>query len=209
MQGLPRPLPTEHPSSPGLPCARGAWAILPILSEIRENWVFIPPLPTFPGTSAWMMSTDLRHLLCHQVTLPVLGSPTAAHYTPQSHHSFFWVALCPAGDGHQAVTCLPHLPGMGTTTGTAGFPAPPRPPQTWREPEHPRFSGHRLANGLLICSIVPCEANSISARDSSLPVSAVMDRTSGCHRRPQRPLGSPGSAPAPPPASRPRICPRQ
>lgn len=50
------------------------------------------------------------------------------------------------------------------------------------EPLHLHFSGHRLANGLLICSIVPCEANSISASQSSLPVDSVIDWRNSCHR---------------------------
>lgn len=49
-------------------------------------------------------------------------------------------------------------------------------------PLHLHFSGHRLANGLLICSIVPCEANSISASQSSLPVDSVIDWRNSCHR---------------------------
>lgn len=90
---------------------------------------------------------------------------------------------------------------LGTTT---GFPSPLLflPPKPGGEPEHPHFSGHRLANGLLICSIVPCEANSISARDSSLAVDTVMDRTSGCHRQPRRLLGTPGTRAGPPLAHR-------
>lgn len=51
-----------------------------------------------------------------------------------------------------------------------------------QEPLHLHFSGHRLANGLLICSIVPCEANSISASQSSLPVDSVIDWRNSCHR---------------------------
>lgn len=72
--------------------------------------------------------------------------------------------------------------------------APPPPPQTLplpcptpaglseQEPLHLHFSGHCLANGLLICSIVPCEANSISASQSSLPVDSVIDWRNSCHR---------------------------
>lgn len=48
-------------------------------------------------------------------------------------------------------------------------------------PLHLHFSGHCLANGLLICSIVPCEANSISASQSSLPVDSVIDWRNSCH----------------------------
>lgn len=81
---------------------------------------------------------------------------------------------------------------LGTTTGFLS-PLPFLRPQTRGEPEHPHFSGHCLANGLLICSIVPCEANSISARDSSLAVDTVMDRTSGCHHWPWRPFGTLGT----------------
>lgn len=51
-----------------------------------------------------------------------------------------------------------------------------------QEPLHLHFSGHCLANGLLICSIVPCEANSISASQSSLPVDSVIDWRNSCHR---------------------------
>lgn len=64
-----------------------------------------------------------------------------------------------------------------------------------QEPLLLHFSGHCLANGLLICSIVPCEANSISASQSSLPVDSLIDWRNSCHR----PLPTPCLLPTTPP----------
>lgn len=74
-------------------------------------------------------------------------------------------------------------PPPGSSLPRPSCPAPPQPAGlSEQEPLHLHFSGHCLANGLLICSIVPCEANSISASQSSLPVDSVIDWRNSCHR---------------------------
>lgn len=75
---------------------------------------------------------------------------------------------------------FPHLLRGGPLRPT--LPCPTSAGLSEQAPLHLHFSGHCLANGLLICSIVPCEANSISASQSSLPVDSVIDWRNSCHR---------------------------
>lgn len=77
---------------------------------------------------------------------------------------------------------LPRIPPCLSPLWTLPLPCPTPAGLSEQGPLHLHFSGHCLANGLLICSIVPCEANSISASQSSLPVDSVIDWRNSCHR---------------------------
>lgn len=181
VRGLPSPLTSEHPALwEGAHHTRGPFQ-LGLFYELFSEIAFAGPLPSSCSPKPQRHpSPPLCSLHGKNPSQPFSGYPM------------------PSCEGHRArlPTCHISQAMMGPTTGTTGFPSPPSSVAlpNLEGAQHPRFSGHRLANGLLICSIVPCETNSISARDSSLPVDVVMDRMSGCHRWPQRPLSSPGPA---------------
>lgn len=123
-------------------------------------------------------------------------SPSAPSITPGtvcafSLHVFFLHHLlafrAPPPHTHTGSSSHPFLhlsshPPWWSPPWTLPLPCPNPVGLSEQEPLHLHFSGHRLANGLLICSIVPCEANSISASQSSLPVDNVIDWRNSCHR---------------------------
>lgn len=120
--------------------------------------------PSFPNISS-RLSASLAHL-------PQLDISSLQHPLP-----------------HECSPSHPHVPPSSSHTSsqfsppwTLLLPCPTPAGLSEQEPLHLHFSGHCLANGLLICSIVPCEANSISASQSSLPVDSVIDWRNSCHR---------------------------
>ena len=120
----------------------------------RHQWSHLHPL------TPRHLSQDCRPLQPPSSNLTSPPAPSTPH--PTSH------------------TYVPHVP--PPPPGALPLPCPTPAGLSEQEPLHLHFSGHCLANGLLICSIVPCEANSISASQSSLPVDSVIDWRNSCHR---------------------------
>ena len=146
------------------PRSQRAW-----LEHGQEPPLSPPFLASVPGPSASLPHfPDLTSLLRHHL----LHSPRPNHLfsIPSSHPSLLF----------------PHL--LPSSPQTLLLPCPTPAGLSEQEPLHLHFSGHCLANGLLICSIVPCEANSISASQSSLPVDSVIDWRNSCHRPAARSL---------------------
>ena len=128
----------------------------------RHKWspLFLPPSPSslLDCLHLYPTSPNFTSLL-FRPPLPHACSPSHRRAPPSSSKTPPWISP------PQTLLPCPTLAGLSE-----------------QEPLHLHFSGHCLANGLLICSIVPCEANSISASQSSLPVDNVMDWRNSCHR---------------------------
>lgn len=107
---------------------------------------------------------------------PVLTFCPCIIYSPLDPTHVFSISFVPPS------LLLTRIPPWLSPPWTLPLPCPTPAGLSEQEPLHLHFSGHCLANGLLICSIVPCEANSISASQSSLPVDSVIDWRNSCHR---------------------------
>ena len=185
-----------------------AWYSVP--ESVMGRWSRASSIPSFPSISP--------RTVCISSPPPPLDIAPPVPSTPQptSHMHV----------PHPILTSLPPLPTPPPQLSppqTLFLPCPTPAGLSEQEPLHLHFSGHCLANGLLICSIVPCEANSISASQSSLPVDSVIDWRNSCHRpaacslppSPQVPATPPPRAAAPrpqrqrTPATCPRICRQQ